>query len=319
MRIALFIAALALISACGRQKSSAVHTQPVFEQQVKNAVLAGEGDAEIQALRKRLLDSPRDTSLRRRLAQRFESAGYSDLALEHLRLAHEYSPNDKPLALDLAEALLNQRLDHQAQTLLAALAAGQDLSPAELSRCAILLDRAGQLPLGERLHRDALAAVRNSPEYANNLAFNLMLQKRAVEAEAIWRNLLAAKPANTTARNNLASLYATQLSQPAEALAHWKAAHGPAIAHNNLAAAYIEQGKFAEAKAELEQALAIRFQFPEAMANLQLVAARTGGTVEMKLEADKKPSSLSKLAKALKTVFLAKDNTRNNRNQRSHP
>jgi Flp pilus assembly protein TadD len=314
----LLLLALCLLASCARRQTATPRPQPVFETQVKNAVRAGDGDAEIQALRKRLMDSPNDTQLRRRLAARFDAAGYPDLALEHLRLAFEHAPGDTQAALELAAKLRDLRLDQQALETVARVERQAGIAASDASSAAILLDHLGQLTRGEALHRRALAANPGSPQYRNNLAYNLMRQMRGAEAETLWRALLAEKPSNEVARNNLAELYATQLNRPEEALAHWKAVSGPAIAHNNLAAAWIAQGKFAEAKAELEKALAIRFQFPEAVANLQLVAARTGGTVELNLGRDKKPASLSKLAKAFKMVFLAEDRNRN-LNQRSHP
>jgi Flp pilus assembly protein TadD len=177
-------------------------------------------------------------------------------------------------------------------------------TPAQLSKAAIYTE---SLVDAEALHRKAVAAEPANPDFSNNLAYNLIQQKRAAEAESILLDLLRAKPTHELARNNLAMLYATQLHQPEEALLHWKAISGPAAAHNNLAVAYMEQEKWTEAKAELEKALALRFQFPEALQNLQIVAARTGGTVTLNLNRDKQPSGLSKLAKAIRHVLIGEE------------
>lgn len=288
----------------------------VFETQVKNAVLAGDGDLEIAALRRRLMNSPGDLAARRRLAVKFDAAGYPDLALEHLRIGREHAPHDIDLALDLVEKLTGQRLAAQAAQLLGEL---KEVPPAFTARAAILEDRLDHLAAGETLHRKALKAEPENVQRMNNLAYNLIRQRKAVEAESILREVLRAKPSYELARNNLAMLYASQLDKPEEALSHWKAISGPAAAHNNLAAIYIDAGKWVEAKAELEKALAMRFQFPEAIQNLKIVAARTGGTVDIKLDRDKKNSSLSKLAKAVKHVFVAEEEVGKFRNRRSHP
>jgi len=178
---------------------------------------------------------------------------------------------------------------------------------AQWSRTAILTDTLTSPAEGEALHRKALSIEPANHDFSSNLAYNLMLQKRAVEAEQLLRQLLRAKPTHELARNNLATLYATQLNQPDEALLHWKAISGPAAAHNNLAVVYIESGKWVEARQELEKALTLRFQFPEALQNLQLVAARTGGTVVLNLERDKKPSSLSKLARVFRKALISEE------------
>jgi len=299
----LALLSLSLVS-CARQQSGNGSTLAVFDTQVKNAVNMGDGDLEIQALRKRLLDNPRDLTVRRRLAAKFEAAGYGDLALEHLRIAAELAPTDLALHLELVAALKAQGLGHQATMVLnAALAAGTP-TPAQLSKAAIFTE---SLAEAEALHRKAVAAEPRNWDFLNNLAYNLIQQKRAAEAETLLRDLLRARPTHEHARNNLAMLYATQLHQPEEALLHWKAISGPAAAHNNLAVAYMEQEKWIEAKAELEKALALRFQFPEAIQNLQIVAARTGGTVTLNLNRDKSPSGLSKLAKAIRHVFIGEE------------
>ena len=186
-------------------------------------------------------------------------------------------------------------------------------------RAAILEDRLDHLTQGEALHRQSLKAAPDNVQRMNNLAYNLIQQRKAEEAEKILREALRAKPSYELARNNLAMLYATQLAKPDDALAHWKAISGPAAAHNNLAAVYIEAGKWVEAKAELEKALALRFQFPEAIQNLKIVAARTGGTVELKLDRDKRDSGLSRLAKAVKHVFVVEEEVGMSKNRRSHP
>ncbi len=316
MRIFAVAILLAAGFGCGRQQSAGGRMSPVFETQVKNAVLAGDGDLEIAALRRRLMDAPGDLTARRRLAEKFDAAGYPDLALEHLRIGREHAPKDIDLALDLVAKMTELKLAAQATQLIGEL---KDVPPAYTARAAILEDRLDHLTAGEALHRKALKAEPDNVQRMNNLAYNLGRQGKAVEAESILKQALRAKPSYELARNNLAMLYASQLDKPEEALSHWKAISGPAAAHNNLAAVYIDHGKWVEAKAELEKALALRFQFPEAIQNLKIVAARTGGTVDIKLDRDKKDSGLSRLAKAVKHVFVAEEEAGKFRNRRSHP
>ena len=305
---------------CAHKQNTGAYMSPVFDTQVKNAVRLGDGDLEIQALRKRLMDNPTDTAVRRRLAARYDAAGYPDLALEHLRIAFEHAPADIDLGLDLATTLSEQGLKTQALQVVDAALKSAKPTANSLSRAAVLKDGFSDLSAGEALHCQALALEPTSPQRLNNLAYNLIRQQRASEAEAILTQILRSKPSYELARNNLASLYATQLNQPEEALSHWKAISGPAAAHNNLAAVYIDQGKWPEAKKELEKALALRFQFPEAIQNLQLVAARTGGTVELKLDRDKHQSGLTKLAMVFKNIFVGEEEeTAKSKYRRSRP
>ncbi len=308
MMRALGVAVVCLtFGSCSRHHVVHSNNVSVFDTQVRNAVHMGDGDLEVQALRKRLLENPRDITVRRRLAEKFEAHGYPELALDHLRIAADMAPADLELQLDLAKALNTQKLPHQASQVLVAALSQSTPSAAQWSRAAILTDSIASLSDGETLHRKALALEPANYAFTNNLAYNLMRQKRAAEAEQLLTTLLRTKPTHELARNNLATLYASQLNRPGEALLHWKAIHGPAAAHNNLAVVYMEAEKWAEAKQQLEQALTMRMQFPEALQNLQIVASRTGGTVTLNLERDKKPSSLSKLAKAFRQAFVVEE------------
>lgn len=296
-----------LTSSCARHHRAAMPAATgVFDTQVRNAVHMGDGDLEVQALRKRLLENPRDVQLRLRLAQRFEQVGYRDLALEHLRIAGELEPANVDLQLMLSKALEQAQLATQARQVLAALRT-RLTTASDFSRAAILTDELGELADGEALHRKALELAPGNADITNNLAYNLTQQKKPGEAEALLRELLRNRPTHERARNNLARLYATALNQPEEALLHWKSVNGPAAAHNNLAVVYMEQERWADARGELEKALALRFQFPEALQNLHIVAAQTGGTVTLNLDRDRKPSGLSKFAKAFRSVFTVEE------------
>jgi Flp pilus assembly protein TadD len=297
-----------LLSSCARQTSGTGSAAPaVWQVQVKNAVRAGDGDASLRALREFVLEHPKDLAARRQLAARFLTNGHRDLAIEHLRIAEELAPGDEAVVLELARQLAAEGFKEEADRTLTRYRHGAAASAIALSYAAILKDELGALEEGEALHRAALAKAPRNARLENNLAFNLASQKKAIEAERIYQTILVAHPSFEAARNNLARLYATQLKRPEEALLHWKAAGGPAIAHNNLAAVYIEERRWEDARAELEKALKIRFQFPEAQQNLRMLAASTGGTVQLNLARDKESRGLSKLAKAFRHAFVSEE------------
>ena len=61
-----------------------------------------------------------------------------------------------------------------------------------------------------------------------------------------------------------------------EALIELQRSASPAAAHNNLAAVLIGQARYAEARTELETALRLRPDFPEALTNFKLVSDGDG-------------------------------------------
>jgi tetratricopeptide (TPR) repeat protein len=311
MKLRAALLACAFLSGCARQTmSSGVASPSVWDVQVKNAVRVGDGDAALRELRAYVLEHRKDVAARRRLAERFLSAGHRDLAIEHLRIAYELAPGDEALALELARHLAAEELREEASGVLAAFRQGADASAVALSYAAILEDEQGNFVAGEDLHRAALAKAPADLRLRNNVGVNLAAQKKAFEAEAAYRAILSSHPSYEAARNNLARLYAEQLNRPDEALLHWKAASGPAIAHNNLAAVYLEQNRLEDARTQLEKALTLRFQFPEAQQNLRLLASRTGGTVPLALNRDKDARGLAKLARAFRHAFVTEEDAR---------
>lgn len=299
---------LTLLGGCARQTlQTGAGRSGVWDVQVKNALRVGDGSAVVRELRNFVLENPKEVAARRRLAQLFLAQGQRDLAIEHLRIAQEMEPANEGLALELARHLAAEELLPEASRLLARFREKQTPSAVLLSYAAILEDQQGNLAAGEALHRAALARQPHDLPLQNNVAVNLAAQNKASEAESMYREILAAHPSYEAARNNLARLYAEQLQRPEEALLHWKAASGPAIAHNNLAAVYLEQGRWEDARAQLEKALTLRFQFPEAQQNLRILATRTGGTVPLTLGRDKDSRALAKLARAFRHAFVAED------------
>jgi len=111
----------------------------------------------------------------------------------------------------------------------------------------------------------------------NNLGYNLLLQGQPEAGAAEFRRAIEIDPRSQIAHNNLGAALAAQ-SHPdaAEALSEWQRASDPAVAHNNLAAVLMEQGRYTEARLELDAALQLHRDLPAALANLRLVSEKDG-------------------------------------------
>ena len=75
------------------------------------------------------------------------------------------------------------------------------------------------------------------------------------------------------ARNNLGMALA---NKPDQAAVNWQSVGDPAAAHNNMAALLIQQGRYAEARKELDLALGYNRTYPAALNNLRLVSELDG-------------------------------------------
>lgn len=247
-----------------------------MSRQVQNAVDAGEGDLELRGLRQRVASHPEDLDARIRLARAYQWRGLADVALEHERLAAQMFPDSAIAALELARTLRQVAEPAQAlQVTEAFLAKHPGTSWELLSLQGILEDERGEFGRAEKSYRAALAVDAGRSAVHNNLGYNLLLQGMAADAAAEFRRAIELDPRSQIAHNNLGAALIAEKA-PAEALAEWRKAEGPAAAHNNLAAVLIDQGRYEEARAELAQALKAQAGFPEALANLQLVAALDG-------------------------------------------
>jgi Flp pilus assembly protein TadD len=268
-------------ASCTRNLQTSAHRVPatavsvVMERQVKNAQDAGDGDLEAKLLRRRLAANPLDLDARILLARLYDRRGLSDLALEHYRMAAALFPDSVLVTSELAKTL------REAGESEAALKALQDYRSRRtgatawdlLSLEGILQDELGRFDLAEKAHREALALDPGRRSLHNNLGYNLLLQGRAGDAAAEFRRAIEIDPHSAIAHNNLGTALA---ATPSQALAEMGRSTPPAVAHNNLAAVLIEQGRYAEARTELALALAFRRDFPEALANLKLVSERDG-------------------------------------------
>ncbi|MEZ5352050.1 MAG: tetratricopeptide repeat protein [Bryobacteraceae bacterium] len=243
--------------------------------QVRNAVDAGEGDYLARQLRARLAADPADLDARLELASHYEAAGFPDLALEHFRLAADRFPQDEQVAIRLARSLRSQGFAADgARSLGRFLEANPDASFTAWSWAGILHDEAGLLIDGEEFHRQA--TYRAPTAYAflhNNLGQNLQHQNRPADAAAEFRRALRLEPRSEIARNNLAIALSSDLR---EALLHMQSVADPTTAHNNLAAVLIEQGRYREARVELNLALGYQPGNAAALRNLAILSELDG-------------------------------------------
>jgi Flp pilus assembly protein TadD len=203
------------------------------------------------------------------LARLYSERGLSDLALEHLRLASAQFPESAPVALALAKILREMGAPQEALKTVETSAKRQEPNWELLSLEGILEDEAGRLKDAESAYRKAVELEPARSSVHNNLGYNLLLQDQPKEAEAEFRKALEIDPHSQIAHNNLASALAATAQTGALAELE-RGSTNNAVAHNNMGALLIEQGKYPEARKEIQEALALRQNLPEAMANLKL-------------------------------------------------
>jgi len=254
--------------------------QPIFDRQIRNALDAGEGDYQTRILRERLAAEPENLSVRLELAEAYRRRGYSDIALEHCRLAAARFPDSAEAVTALVHLSRDLKLHKEAvATLEKYLAAHPPVSPGLVSWMGILRDELGAWGEGEKSHRQALALAPKAEYLHNNLGYNLLMQGRRQEAAEAFREALKLSPDYLLARNNLGAALAEQSEQ---ALAELRRANDPASAHNNMAALLIEQGRYQDAHRELELALGYNRLHPAALNNLRLLSELDGKPATMR-------------------------------------
>jgi len=245
-----------------------------FQRQVSNAVDAGEGDLALAALRRRLAAEPGNLQVRLALIRRYREAGLPELALDYARIGTERFPDSADMQVEMARALRALGLRAEAaEALERFFRRNPQLSPDVPAWLGILRDELGQWQQGEAAHRAALALAPARDDLFNNLGYNLLRQGRRQEARQMLERALALNPGSKTARNNLGLALA---AEPAPALEQFQKVADPATAHNNLACTLIEQGRYAEARKELEIALGYNRNHPAALANLSLLSELDG-------------------------------------------
>jgi Flp pilus assembly protein TadD len=280
----LIIPTFACVS-CTHQVQTASHSSPhtkthaLMARQVENAVDLGDGDIEARRWRKSLAADANDLDARLALAKLYASRGLPELAIEHYRVAVELNPDMPLVTLLLAKSLRDIKELGEASRVVAAFVSTHPKESWELwSLAGILEDEQGRFRQGEKAYRAALAvdSAQSSPH--NNLGYNLLLQGNAEGAAVEFRKAIAIDPHSAIAHNNLGTaLMWAKSGKSEQAFAEWRRTADPAAAHNNLAAIFLEQEHFAEARQELASALQFRPGYPAALANLKLVAAADGG------------------------------------------
>jgi Flp pilus assembly protein TadD len=278
----LTLAASLLFASCAQHNQSAMVKTPAtptaMQRQVLNAVDAGDGDIELQTLRARVIAEPANLSARLELGKAYEKRGYPELALDHYRWAVEHSPESADAHLVLAQAL--NRTGHSAEAiamLSSFLAAHPQPGPTLYSWLGIMRDDAGDWKGSEQAYREAMAKSAEDRDYLhNNLGYSLLKQGQTEKAAAEFRAALKLNPHSEIARDNLGVAMA---ANPKEAILNWQSLDEPATAHSNLAAVLIEQGKYVEARKELEIALQYNQANPAALTNLKLLSDLDGKPV----------------------------------------
>jgi Flp pilus assembly protein TadD len=249
-----------------------------FQRQVANAADAGDGDLETRLLRRQVAAAPENLEARLKLASRYETTGFPEIAVEHYRLAAERFPDREEPVVNLARLLRRLELQGEAGQVLDRYLLGHPSAQA-FAWAGIIRDELGKLEAGERAHRLAIGRSPDPASYLhNNLGQNLLLQGRSAEAAAEFRRALDLDPRSGIARNNLGVALA---ALPEAAVADWKASGDPATAHSNMAAVLIEQGRYPEARHQLERALGYKPDHTAAISNLALVSELDGQPAQL--------------------------------------
>jgi tetratricopeptide (TPR) repeat protein len=282
MRLLLAVALMSALGTSCAQRNRSAALRPAapqagvttMERQVINAVEAGEGDYEVRRLRATMAVEPGNLQVRLDLAWRYQERGYGELALEHYRLAATRFPDSAEVQLRLAKTLRQFGMQGEAaESLESFLGKNPQSSPELAAWLGILRDELGEWRKGESAHRAALALDSSRDYLRNNLGYNLLMQGRKDEAAEQFRLALQLRPDSAVARNNLGMAVA---SRPEEAVLHWQSVTDPATAHSNMAALLIEQGRYEEARRELDLALGYNRYHPAALKNLRLVSQLDG-------------------------------------------
>ena len=245
-----------------------------MERQISNAVDAGEGDFAGRSLRRKMAAEPGSLDVRLELIRHYAAQGNHELAVEHARLASERFPDSAAIVLLQARSLRALALQSQAAGVLTNfLAAHPQQDPDYYSWLGIVYDEIKDSAQAEKAHRQALALDPARDSLHNNLGYSLLLQGKNEEAAGEFRAALKLNPRSEMARNNLGVALA---AQPYEAILNWQSIADPATAHNNMAAILIEQGRYDEARREIDVALGYDRHHAAALNNLKLVSRLDG-------------------------------------------
>jgi len=271
----------ALLSSCAHKQMIVVNTpqgtpsalHANINKQIINAVEAGDGDYTLRMLRAELDRDAKNLTARLALADRYQKLGFTEVAIEHCRLACERAPDSDEAHIALAKALREASRTPEAADIIAKYSASRaSAGPAVWAWLGMLRDDLEDWKGGETAHRKALALDPARDEFHNNLGYCLLRQGKNDEAAAEFRAALRLHPHSVIAENNLAlALVGNSDNSSKEAEARMQSVADPATAHNNMAVAFIEAGKYAEAEKEIAVALGYNRTHPAALNNLRLL------------------------------------------------
>ena len=149
----------------------------------------------------------------------------------------------------------------------------------QASKLALQHHQAGRLADAEALYRQILAANPNHDEALHHLGLIAHQVGRHDLAVDLIRQAIALQPNSPAAHSNLGETYRT-LRRLSEAIVHFRHAlelnPGSPDAHFNLGAALAEQGQLSEAENCYRRAIHLRPDFADAQLNLGATLARQG-------------------------------------------
>ncbi len=246
-----------------------------MEQQTHGTFDPVSGDRRVQALNVRLRLDPQDVEARLELARIYESYNMEDLAREQYARALNLD-GDSAAALQGLARLARSSPASASETLplVRAFLERRPGDLAALNMMGTLLDAIGDWPAAEKAYRQALEQQPLAAYLHNNLGLNLAEQGRLAEAVTELRRSLELSPQSDLVRNNLGSVLVRQGDAHAALRLFREGGAAPAVAHNNLAAILLEQGRIEESRAQLMEALQATSFFPPALENFKLLLER---------------------------------------------
>ncbi|MCC6390428.1 MAG: hypothetical protein IT167_07480, partial [Bryobacterales bacterium] len=142
----------------------------------------------------------------------------------------------------------------------------------------ILRDGQGEYAKAEIAHRAAIVLDPSNAKLHNNLGYNLLLQGKRNDALTELRRAVGMDSGSKTARGNLALalMRGGSSEEQKEAILQWQSISSPSAAHNNAGAVLLEEGRYVEARKELEFALSHQAAYTPALKNLELLASLDG-------------------------------------------
>ena len=257
----------------------------VWDRQIRNAVDAGDGDYRLRVLREAVAAEPENIPARMELAKAYRDRGYPDVALEVCRLAAARFPESGEVATGAGAGAARDES-----------AAGSDRRLEAFLKAHPQTDAGLLFLAGHSARRDRRLGGRRagaSPGGGTGAGGGRPAQQPGLQpadaeeerrgGRANFARALRLNPGSQLARNNLGLALANQNARQ-QAVANWQAVSDPATAHNNLAAVWMEEGNYPEARKELQTALSYNKSNSAALRNLELVSRLEGRPATMEAQ-----------------------------------